>query len=446
MIFKQILVYCTCFYLLVGCSAVSKIDNNSSVPAFSTTQKNAFIPNKKVDKITLVLAFSGGGNRAAALSYGVMQALKNTYVHIDGIKERLLDEVDVISSVSGGSFTSAYYGLYGDKLFTNFASDFLYKDISGALLDKILSVDFVFSDKSRTQKVIEYYQKYLFHNKTFADIRDDAPLIVINATDLGAGIRFSFLQSYFDLICSNLATYPIASAVMASSAVPMIFNPVTLKNRATCRRSLVNFHKNSFGFLPSQHTIRGLVSYQDKKNRPYIHLVDGGITDNLGLLALTGFVNMSHETRSDIKKYTNLSYKNLVIISVDASAYPNYNMDKSSVEPSTQEIVSASSDISIHRYNDTTKSYINRIVNERNQRMQQLGSPYKAYFIDINLQSLTDAKKYHYFNNIPTDLTLDRQSVNSLIQEGNLQLKNNKAFINFLKNLVQENLQASSIE
>jgi NTE family protein len=67
--------------------------------------------------VLLALAFSGGGTRAAALSYGVLEELRDTDVVVGGERKRLLDEVDVISSVSGGSFTSTYYGLYGDRIF-----------------------------------------------------------------------------------------------------------------------------------------------------------------------------------------------------------------------------------------------------------------------------------------------------------------------------------------
>lgn len=64
-----------------------------------------------------MLAFSGGGTRAEALAYGVLEELRDTEVLIDGKPRRLLDEIDLISSVSGGSFTSAYYGLHGDRIF-----------------------------------------------------------------------------------------------------------------------------------------------------------------------------------------------------------------------------------------------------------------------------------------------------------------------------------------
>jgi NTE family protein len=69
------------------------------------------------DSLLLYLTFSGGGMRAAALSYGVLEELRKTEIVLDGRKRRLLDEVDGISSVSGGSFTAGYYGLFGDRIF-----------------------------------------------------------------------------------------------------------------------------------------------------------------------------------------------------------------------------------------------------------------------------------------------------------------------------------------
>ena len=53
------------------------------------------------DDILLLLAFSGGGTRAAAFSYGLLEALRDTTFELEGKPRRLLDEVDVISSVSG---------------------------------------------------------------------------------------------------------------------------------------------------------------------------------------------------------------------------------------------------------------------------------------------------------------------------------------------------------
>ena len=57
------------------------------------------------ESLFVILTFSGGGTRAAALSYGVMEKLRNTTIQWEGKERRLLDEVDVISSVSGGTLT-----------------------------------------------------------------------------------------------------------------------------------------------------------------------------------------------------------------------------------------------------------------------------------------------------------------------------------------------------
>ena len=69
------------------------------------------------DELFVILAFSGGGTRAAALSYGVLEALRDTKIQWHNRKASLLDEVDVISSISGGSFPAAYYALYGSRTF-----------------------------------------------------------------------------------------------------------------------------------------------------------------------------------------------------------------------------------------------------------------------------------------------------------------------------------------
>ena len=64
------------------------------------------------------LALSGGGYRAAAYHIGTMRALH---------KLEILDKVDVISSVSGGSITATYYALNKNKGYEQFEKEFLSK-------------------------------------------------------------------------------------------------------------------------------------------------------------------------------------------------------------------------------------------------------------------------------------------------------------------------------
>ena len=77
------------------------------------------------DELLLVLAISGGGTRAAALGYGVLEELRRTEVTVNGVKRHLLDEVDVISAVSGGTLPATYYALRGEKTFEEFEAKVL---------------------------------------------------------------------------------------------------------------------------------------------------------------------------------------------------------------------------------------------------------------------------------------------------------------------------------
>ena len=95
-------------------------------------------PGSRSDELLLVLAFSGGGTRAAAFAYGVLEELAATPVMLGGQSRRLLDEVDLISAVSGGSFTAAYYGLYGDRIFRDFETDFLKRPVERELVLQLL--------------------------------------------------------------------------------------------------------------------------------------------------------------------------------------------------------------------------------------------------------------------------------------------------------------------
>ena len=160
---------------------------------------------------------------------------------IDGKKRRLLDEIDEISGVSGGSFTAGYYGLFGDRIFEDFESKFLKKNIEGALaartfLNPINWFRLSSDTFDRSDLAAEYYDEHVFDGGTFGDIAArKGPMILMNATDMTHGLRIAFNQDIFDVICSDLLRFPVARAAAASSAVPMLLSPITLRNYAgTC--------------------------------------------------------------------------------------------------------------------------------------------------------------------------------------------------------------------
>ncbi|WP_117234271.1 patatin-like phospholipase family protein [Vibrio maerlii] len=430
--------------ILQGCATYGTPQNKPTLQDSDLSQSYSYqnsVKRYNSGEVMVLVAFSGGGTRAAAFAYGVMEGMRDQPLESQSYDVSFLDEVDNISSVSGGSFTAAYYGLYGDKLFTDFEQEFLYNDVTTSLLQRFLTPTLWFSSSGITDEAITYYQEELFKGATFADINQtDKPLVVINATDLGTGVRFSYVQEYFDLLCSDISQYPVANAVAASAAVPVFFNPVVLENYGDCGDSnITNLVEQSELNSVAKSTHSSLSHYLDKEQTKYIHLVDGGITDNLGLFSLYDMMAMHGgqegfftDMGADLKPY-------VVVISVDASAKPQNTMGQSVEKPDVTDTISFMTDIQLHRYNDLTKNLIRETLKRNGQAATERGQSVSTYFVDINLNDVTDEERRVSLNNIPTALNLEKEQVDLLVQEGREQLLKNEDFRRFLEDFRKKN-------
>ena len=419
--------------LLVGCIRHGVIDNPPIVKI--DEQKgyswDAWAKTHNNEDIHLILSFSGGGTRAAAFAYGVLQGLRDTTIEVDGKSVRLLDEIDYISSVSGGSFTSAYYGLYRDRIFEDFEQDFLLRDIEGHLMWGIFNPMEWFRKGGRTEMAIRYYNKHIFHDATFADInvKEGGPLILINASDLAHGVRFSFIQDYFNLLCSDLSNFPVAKAVTASSAVPVVFLPVVLENYKECDTSNLQWlsaaRKNAGSDPQLDQIIDNIESLLDKDKRRYIHMVDGGITDNLGLLAAYDLITLSGGPEAVIHRFHHKPAKHLVMISVDASTDYNISMDKSNAEPSIVEAIEAMSDVMLYRSNTSSEELLEKALRQWAKDTSTQELEVKSHFIHIKADAIRKEKDRQLFDKIPTNFSLSRKKVNLLVNTGRTLLESN---------------------
>jgi len=324
------------------------------------------------DHMLLFLTFSGGGTRAAALSYGVLEELRETEVILDGKKRRLLDEVDGISGVSGGSFTAGYYGLFGDRIFEDFESKFLKKNIQRAIFLGVLNpVNWLtlFSGTfGRSDLSAKYYDKHIFEGKTFGDMAArKGPVIVINATDMTHGTRIGFTQDTFDLICSDLSQYPVARAAAASSAVPMALTPITLRNYAgTCGYKMPErFEEMLKSRTVSErqfYLVNNLSAYLDSEKKRYIHLVDGGVSDNLGVRAILDRVIARGSVWESIKGAPVEKVQKVVLIVVNAETELDKKWDRIEKIPPFGAMASSYSSIGIERYNEETLALLKESV------------------------------------------------------------------------------------
>jgi NTE family protein len=396
------------------------------------------------DTLFVVLAFSGGGTRAAALAYGVLEELAKTRIVWEGKHGRLLDEVDVISSVSAGSFTAVYYGLYGDRIFTDFESTFLKRNIQGRLLAPYFSPVTWFrlaSPKfSRIDLAAEYYDRHLFGGHTFGDlcVQSRRPFLIINATDMSLGGRFEFTQDQFDLLCSDLARFPLARAVAASSAFPILLSPVTLRNYAgSCEANEPGWIQSALSESSASTRRRNQAlearAYLDSTNRPFIHLLDGGLADNLGLRGPLEVI-VAHDDASRARQWFQMDeMRKVVLIIVNASVAPDYGAGRREKSPSLREVARAAGRVPISRYSFETvelfKESVEKWRREINERRRTLGSAPAApgpgatqsplddlqfYPIEVDFNALPDPAERKFFESLPTSFHLPPATVDRL--------------------------------
>ncbi len=162
-------------------------------------------------------------------------------------------------------------------------------------------------------------QPLIGKDHSFSDLNPTRPFLVLNATsandptpdeehvvsdDLAFGSSFTFtVEDFYERIWSDLPNYPVGHAVMASSAFPLAFPHVTLKN----------FHTLKADYRCKTGDER-LATCSDER---YMHLFDGGNSDNLGLRAVKRILlDMAAGGRL-------ADYDSVVVLLVDAFTRPS---------------------------------------------------------------------------------------------------------------------------
>jgi len=400
------------------------------------------IEGDRSPELTMLLAFSGGGTRASAFAYGVLKELAATEVTTAQGSRALLGEIDVISSVSGGSFTAAYYGLHGEQIFTDFEERFLRKDVEGILFRKVFNplnwARLLSQTYGRSDLAADYYDKDLFEGATFADLqRPDAPQVVINATDLGTGGRFPFIQGAFDLLCADLSSYPLSRAVAASSAVPVVFSPIALENFA-----------GNCGYQPPAWLAEALKDetltqrkakarlyqgYLNRHKRPWLHLVDGGISDNLGLRSFYNTLNIAAEPGSRIRELRHPDTRHVMIISVNAHAQHKSGWVLERYAPSLLEVIRSVSADQISHYSEDTIQLVRTTFEHWVQDNSTPQRPVTFHFVDVSFGQVRDDSERDFLNSIGTNFDLSDEQVDRLIAAARQVLRESTEFQAFIK-------------
>jgi NTE family protein len=377
---------------------------------------------------------------------------------IDGKERRLLDEVDVISAVSGGSFMAGYYGLFGERLFQDFEQKFLKKDIQGALTGMLFNPINWFrlasETFSRSDVAAEYYDRYVFDHGTFGDMAArKGPLILINAADIISGTRVSFTQETFDLICSDLSRFPVARAVAASTALPAVLSPITLRNyTGQCDyhppEIMERVMKEADVSKRQYHLINDMMIYLDSEKTQYIHLVDGGVADNLGIRAILDRVHAQGGFWSTLMRSKQEAVRKIVFLVVNAETEVDDQWSRSSKPPSLETAIESYTNVVNTRYNFETMMLLRESLGPWTEEIRKsrcgdqpilLGpgacGDIQFYLIEIKFDNIRDKDLRKHFKRFPTSFKLDPIEVDQLRAVAKRLLEESSDYQHLLKDL-----------
>jgi NTE family protein len=405
--------------------------------------------NADVETLVIVTA-SGGGTRAAALELSVLQGM-HQIVTPGG--SNLADSVDVISSVSGGSVTAAYFALKGSQGFQDLEQGFIRKDGIGALLWRGLNpvglAELATPSKERIDLLIDYLDDRLFRGATFQALLDRhrPPYLILNAADMVEGIPFSFTQYNFDLLCSDLKTVKLSTAVAASASFPVALSAVTLKNYSPCQAQRgpawpppwvrnaadTNWYDNPVRAARGRvATAYALGTNGPQSSKRFIHLLDGGTAENLGVSEPYRLLTTADVTPPFLTDISTGRIKRIVFVMINARSFGTSRLDQQQATPGALDALLGTISSGIDQTTFGTAERLRELLNEQfvlqvKEAMDAGATEIAANFntvnantflIPIDFDAIEGADCRQRFHDIGTSWTLEKKDIDALLVVG----------------------------
>jgi NTE family protein len=448
--------------LLCACSfTIENAPINEPVRAAMWALPEAAVPRRDIVADSIVaLTFSGGGIRAAAFSFGVLQALEAAKT--PGGKGDLFDDVTFISSVSGGSLTAAYIGLHGRDGLATFRQQVLEQDIERGMRTTAFSPEnliraFLGGINDR-RHLSDWLDKNAFKGAKFADLyRRGKPDVWINATDLYNRTPFPFIPPLFAALCSDLASLSVAEAVTASMAVPLVFAPVLIRTYPEhCTDAVPPWVSAALADPTASKVLHAsaiaVQNYRDSSRMRYVKLVDGGVTDNFGLTSILVARSASMSRVGPMTPRDAVRLKRMLFLVVDSGRGPSGDWALRPDGPSGVDLALSATDTAVDSaarvgydaFRQSLREWHTQVVdfrcglNEaqlRNLRGSLEGWDCRDITFDIGLISFADlaADRFKRLNEMPTRLTLPKDDVDTAITAGRDAALRNSALKQYMQ-------------
>ena len=421
------------------------------------------------------VAFSGGGMRASAFSYGVLNELDRYQMQTDRGPRRMTEMVDLISGVSGGSVTAAYFGLKGREGLAEYRSQFLDRDAEqGFDTDvNLASVVRIFQDGgvNDRSKFPRWLDENVFGGATYASLfARKRPLVWIAASDIYSRVPFVFEPITFNVLCSDLSKVRLSEAVAASAAVPGVFIPMNVENfGGACGGRVPQFMQRAALSDTSPATLQAsgaaLMRYRgDPERYRYVKLLDGGLTDNFGIHSLAIARSSRDRPYMPMTAEQAVRVNRFLYLVVDAGRGPAGDWQRKKASPDGMEIASIVTDVAIDSGVYKGYDYFSAIMKEWQADLRRWRCTLSSSEVlalrgtlsgwrcgDVNFSvgrvTFSDAgpELKAQLDQVPTRFKLDPATIDLLVTGGEAALRNNTTFRNFLGKTPRRDLTASLV-
>jgi NTE family protein len=444
---------------VAGCASVYNLPANrpllSPVPVYDIGRMDAGFD----DDVLLMLSFSGGGTRAAAFSFGVLQELDRSRSGSRSAKS-LLDRVDFVSGVSGGSITAAYFGLKKRSALEDFRERFLLRNAEQNLRTAVslANIGRALNGGVNDNQFSRWLDDNLFDGATFSAFSAGRrPSVWINASDIYNRTPFVFGPVAFDALCSDIRPYKIADAVAASAAVPLAFAPIVLQTYpGGCSTRLPDWIERARHNPDAQPLLRSFAEavarYHDGSMK-YVKLLDGGLVDNFGLSGLSIGMLAAQRPYDPMTERQAVRVRRTLFLVVDAGRGLSGDWANSLEGPNGTELVAAAADTAIDASVRSSYTAFSALITEWTAKVRSwrcglsasdrtrlgLAPGWKCddldTFIDrVSFERLGPARAAA-LEAVPTRLALPADQVDLLIEGGALALRNSKTYQAFRSGL-----------
>lgn len=353
--------------LLAGCAtqAIESSDITFKPPDFSLSKYKTpeSRPATQSKEVAVVLALSGGGHRAANFGIGVLRGLEN--IQCNGIKYNALQEVDYLSTASGGGIAAAIY-LTTLKSHLQHQKD--YTDYSFLIASEAFLPSARRNHKTDMARAI--FDARFLGNKDRGDAleRDFSEMLL--TTENGSELTLKDIFIPVDSTENPVFPIFIPNSTVFKTGEIFPYYPETLKayglteythklHKKTIEQGDFLSAPVSLGLKASATFPAGLPATTLRSNigqgNKFVHLFDGGLADNLGMTTALQILGGTAEP-------------NKVIITVDASREGRDPFSSEEGSPQIPQVLERTMSISVDANRNRAKWTADQIAKSMNAK------------------------------------------------------------------------------